>query len=386
MAYGFPNADWMTGEHDQFAASIDKFCAADVLPNSERWIGQGDVDRDFWMKGGTAGLLGASVDEEYGSVGAPRSFEALATYSYFRSGDSSWGFPIQNIVIHYVAQYGTEEQKQRWLPGLVSGEIVAALGMTEPGTGSDVKAIATTALADGDDYVINGSKTFITNGAQADVVCLACKTDPSAGYKGISLLMVDLGDLGGFSRGEPLKKIGMKGNGTSELFFNDCRVPRASLLGSGEGQGFYQMMKQLPWERLGVALQALGVIDFAIEETLKYTKERKAFGKRIFDFQNTRFKLAEASTHAEVLRSFLADCIGRLDRGELDATAASMAKWWSTQLQNDVVDECVQLFGGYGFMHEYPVARLYGDSRVQKIYAGTNEIMKELIARSMDDD
>jgi len=315
----------------------------------------------------------------------PRSFEALATYSYYRCGDSALGFPIQNIVIHYVDQYGTEEQKQRWLPGLTSGDLVGALGMTEPGTGSDVQAISTTAIADGNEYVINGSKTFITNGAQADLICLACKTDREAGHKGVSLVFVETADLEGFKRGEPLKKIGVKANGTSELFFDNCRVPLTNLLGLEEGKGFYQMMWQLPWERLGIALQALGVIDFVIEETLKYTKERKAFGKRIYDFQNTRFKLAEAKTKAEVLRSFLADCTGRLDEGKLDAETASMAKWWGSQIQNDIVDECLQLFGGYGFMEEYPVGRLYGDSRVQMIYGGTNEIMKELIARSLDD-
>jgi alkylation response protein AidB-like acyl-CoA dehydrogenase len=380
----FPNAHWMTEDHLMFEDMISRFYADEVTPNAERWIENGQVDRDFWRKAGEMGLIGAATPEAYGGSGGDRTFEASMIYQYFRTGDSCWGISIQSIVMHYVLEYGNEEQKQKWVPGMVSGDLVGALGMTEPSTGSDLKAIRTTATRDGDHYVINGSKTFITNGVQSDVICLACKTDKDAGSKGVSLIMVEVDGLEGFQKGEPLKKIGLKGNDTCELFFDNCRVPVSNLLGEQEGQGFYQMMKQLPWERLAIAIGAIAVIDFAIDETVKYTQERKAFGQRIFDFQNTKFKLAELKTQAEVLRSFTADCLGRLVKGELDTATASMAKWWGSQVQNEVVDECVQLFGGYGFMAEYPVARLYGDSRIQKIYGGTNEIMKDLIARSLD--
>ncbi len=385
MSYGFANAEWMTEEHRLFEDSVGRFFADEVTPNIERWYKAGQVDRGFWNKAGDAGILGASIGEAHGGAEAPRSFDAVSLYQHSRTGDCSWGFGIQSIVTHYVERYGTDEQKERWLPGLASGEIVSALAMTEPGTGSDVQGIKTSAEADGNHYKINGSKTFITNGQQANLICLAAKTDKKEGSKGESLIMVETDEADGFRRGQALDKIGMKGQDTSELFFDDCRVPQTNLLGLEEGQGFYQLMRQLPWERLLIGITALGAVDFAIDETLKYVKERRAFGKRIYDFQNTRFKMAEVKTKAEVLRSFIGDCVGRLDRGELDASTASMAKWWGSQIQNEVVDECVQLFGGYGFMAEYPVARLYADSRVQKIYGGTNEIMKELIARSMDE-
>lgn len=384
MSTGFEHTEWMSEEHRMFENAVSKFYADTITPNSEKWYKEGQIDRDFWNKAGEAGILGASISEEYGGSGAPRSFDAVSIYQYGRTGDSSWGFSIQNYVMHYLAIYGTDEQKEKWLPGLSSGDLVAALAMTEPGTGSDVQAIKTNAVADGNQYRINGSKTFITNGQQANLICLACKTDKGAGHKGVSLIMVETDDLEGFRRGQPLQKIGMKGNDTSELFFDDCKVPRFNLLGTEEGKGFYQLMEQLPWERLSIGVIALGAIDFAIEQTVAYTQDRKAFGKRIIDFQNTRFKLAEAKTKAEVLRSFIADCVARLDAGTLTASDASMAKWWGTQVQNEVVDECLQLFGGYGFMSEYPIGRLYCDSRVQKIYGGTNEVMKELIARTLD--
>lgn len=383
MSYGFLNAAWLTEEHRLFEDSVTRFYDDEVTPHSERWYKTGHVDRDFWNKAGDAGILGATISEAYGGAETPRSFDAVNLYAYARTGDTSWGFSIQNFVTHYIENYGTADQKQRWLPKMATGEIVAALAMTEPGTGSDVQSIKTTALADGNEYSVNGSKTFITNGQQANLICLACKTIKDPGHKGVSLLIVETDDLEGFRRGKPLEKIGLKGNDTSELFFDDCRVPMTNLLGLEEGRGFYQLMEQLPWERLSVAVMALGAVDFCLEETLKYTKERSAFGKTVFDFQNTRFKLAEIKTKAEVLRSFLADCVAKLDAGTLDAATASMAKWWGSQVQNEVADECVQLFGGYGFMSEYPVARMYADARVQKIYGGTNEIMKELIARSL---
>jgi alkylation response protein AidB-like acyl-CoA dehydrogenase len=343
------------------------------------------VDRDFWLKAGEAGIMAGAVPEEYGGVGGGISFDAITAYEQARKGDIGWGYGIQSIVTHYVTAYGTDAQKERWLPKLTSGEMVAAIAMTEPGTGSDLKSVRTTATKDGNGYLINGSKIFITNGQNADLVIVVAKTDKDAGAKGVSLIAVETADAEGYSRGRNLKKMGMKGNDTSELFFEDVKVPADNLLGHDEGQGFYQLMKQLPWERLVIAITALGSIDFALEETLRYVKERKAFGNRIMDFQNTRFKLAECKTKAEVLRSFINDCIARLEVGELDAATASMAKYWGTEVQNEVMNECVQLHGGYGYMQEYPISRMYTDARVQMIYGGTNEIMKELIARSLDD-
>ena len=280
--------------------------------------------------------------------------------------------------------YGSDEQKQRWLPDLVAGRRVAAIAMTEPGCGSDLQAVSTTATKDGNQYRINGAKTFITNGQTADLIVVVAKTDPSAGARGVSLILVETEDAAGFRRGRNLEKLGMKANDTSELFFDDVKVPLTNLLGQDEGQGFYQLMKQLPWERLVIAIAALGAIDFALSETIAYVQGRRAFGKRVMDFQNTRFKLAEMKTKAEVLRAFVNDCIARAEAGTLDAATASMAKYWGSETQNEVMHECLQLFGGYGFMMEYPIARLYTDARVQMIYGGTNEIMKELIARSLD--
>lgn len=329
--------------------------------------------------------MAGAIPEEYGGVGGGISFDAITAYEQARKGDIGWGYGIQSIVTHYVTAYGTDAQKERWLPKLTSGEMVAAIAMTEPGTGSDLKSVRTTATKDGNGYLINGSKIFITNGQNADLVIVVAKTDKDAGAKGVSLIAVETADAEGYSRGRNLKKMGMKGNDTSELFFEDVKVPADNLLGHEEGQGFYQLMKQLPWERLVIAITALGSIDFALEETLRYVKERKAFGNRIMDFQNTRFKLAECKTKAEVLRSFINDCIARLELGELDAATASMAKYWGTEVQNEVMNECVQLHGGYGYMQEYPISRMYTDARVQMIYGGTNEIMKELIARSLDD-
>ena len=287
-------------------------------------------------------------------------------------------------MIHYIETYGTHAQKERWLPSLIAGEKVGALAMTEPDTGSDVKAIKTRAIRTGDHYVMNGSKIFITNGHSADIIVVACKTDPSAGAKGVSLVVLETEDAAGFRRGRNLEKLGMKGNDTAELFFEDVKIPVENLLGPDEGKGFGQMMTQLPWERLAVSIMALGAIDLALEETTRYVQERKAFGQRVMDYQNTRFKLAEVKTKAELLRSFVNDAIARAVNDDLDATMASMVKYWSTETQNWVMHECLQLFGGYGYMKEYQITRLYADARVQMIYGGTNEIMKELIARSID--
>lgn len=378
------SASWVTEEHRMFAEMADRFMQDELVPNEERWNDQGMVDRAFWQKAGEMGLMAGSIAEEHGGVGGDLGFDAVTLYAQSSHGNCGWGYPIQSIVIHYLMAYGSEEQKQKWLPKLASGEMVGALAMTEPGTGSDVQAIRTTADKDGNSYRLNGSKIFITNGQSADLILVAAKTDKSQGSKGVSLIAVETEGADGFRKGRNLKKLGMKANDTAELYFEDVKVPMTNLVGPEEGQGFYQMMKQLPWERLTIALIALGSIDFAIAETVRYTQERKAFGQRVMDFQNTRFKLAECKTKAEVLRSFLNDCLAQLQAGTLDAATASMAKYWGSEIQNEIMGECLQLFGGYGFMMEYPIARLYADARVQTIYGGTNEIMKELIARSLD--
>ena len=375
---------WYSEEHRLYTESVRKFFADQLAPNIQRWIDAGIVDRDFWVKAGEAGILGAAIEEAYGGAGAGISFDAITIYEQARCSDSGWGFGIQSIVIHYIRAYGTEDQKARWLPKLATGEMVAALAMTEPGGGSDVQSVRTSATKTGNEYLITGSKTFITNGQTANLICLAAKTDKDAGASGVSLIMVETDNLDGFRRGKNLSKLGLKAQDTTELFFGEARVPKNNLLGIQEGQGFYQLMNQLPWERLLIGITALGAIDFALEETTRYVRERKAFGTRVMDFQNTRFKLAEMKTKAEVTRSFLNDGIQNLDAGILDASTASMAKWWGSQTQCEIMDECVQLHGGYGYMMEYPITRLYADARVQKIYGGTNEIMKELIARSLD--
>ena len=375
---------WAVDEHKMFADSTRRLFDAEMAPKIEKWAEQGIVDRDFWKTVGQQGVMGGSIAEEYGGFGGGIGFDAITVYEQGRTGDTGWGNGIQSIVIHYLNAYGSEEQKKKWLPKLVSGDSVAAIAMTEPGTGSDLQNVQTYAEKDGNHYKINGSKIFITNGHTADLVVIVAKTDRNAGAKGVSLIVLETEGAEGFRRGRNLKKLGMKGSDTAELFFEDVRVPTANLLGPEEGQGFYQLMKQLPWERLMIGITALGFIDFAIDETVKYVQDRKAFGSRIMDFQNTRFKLAECKTKAELLRSFVNDGLARLEAGELDAATASMAKWWGSQTQNEVMHECLQLHGGYGFMMEYPIALLYADSRVQMIYGGTNEIMKELIARSLD--
>ena len=379
-----PSSSWASEEHHLFSDSVQKFYEHEMVPNVENWNERGIVDRDFWLKAGAAGIMGGSVAEEYGGSGGDMGFDSVALYEQSRAGDGSWGYGIQSIVIHYITAYGSPEQKANWLPKLVSGEKIGALAMTEPGAGSDVQSIKTSAQKDGNQYTINGSKIFITNGQSADLVIVTSKTDKDAGAKGVSLIMVDTSKVDGFRRGKNLKKLGLKGNDTSELFFENVKVPLTNLIGEEEGQGFYQLMKQLPWERLLIGITALGAIDYALDQTVNYVQQRNAFGKRIMDFQNTRFKLAEVKTKAEILRSFVNDCISRLKENKLDAATASMAKWWGSQVQNEVMDECLQLHGGYGFMMEYPIARMYADARVQSIYGGTNEIMKELIARSID--
>ena len=384
MSLYTPFNKWVTDEHKLFTDSVQKFYGDEMIPNIEDWVNKGVVSKTFWEKAGYAGIMSGSVSEDYGGVGGDMGFDSITVYEQSKTGDSSWGYGIQSIVIHYLNEYGTNEQKSEWLPKLIEGKSIASLAMTEPGAGSDLQAIKTTAKKDGNQYTLNGSKIFITNGGSADLIVVAAKTDQSAGAKGISLVLLDTKNAEGFSRGKPLKKLGLKGNDTAELFFDNVKIPLTNLIGNEEGQGFYQMMSQLPWERLLIGITALGAIDFALQETIKYVQDRKAFGKRIMDLQNTRFKLAEAKTKAEVFRSFVNECIARLIKGKLDAATASMAKYWGSQIQNEIMDECLQLHGGYGYILDYPISRMYADARVQKIYGGSNEIMKELIARSID--
>jgi acyl-CoA dehydrogenase len=374
---------WMDDELSVLKDAVRQFYTEEFSPNEEKWKSQGMVDRDAWYKAGEMGILCPSVPEEYGGAGGTFAHETIIADELCRAGVSSFGSGIHSIVSHYVLAFCTEEQKKLWLGQMLAGERIGAIAMTEPGAGSDLQGVTTTATRDGDSYVINGSKTFITNGYLADLIIVVVKTDKTKGSKGTSLIMLETTDLDGFSRGNPLKKIGMNGCDTTELFFDNVRVPAENLIGSEEGQGFAQLMQQLPFERLLLAVSAVSCMEFAVEETVKYVKERKAFGKTLMDFQNTRFKLAECETEARIARVFLDHCIESLMEGKLDSTTASMAKWWCSQKQCDIVDECLQLFGGYGYMMEYPIANLYVDSRVQKIYGGTNEIMKEMIARSL---
>ena len=375
---------WMNEDTQAFSETVQRFLAEEFQPNRDQWKADGHVPRAFWKQAGDLGILGATVPEAHGGLGLSYPFDVVTILEQARIGDSGWGFSVHNIATHYITAYGTEEQRARWLPQLASGDMVAAIAMTEPGTGSDLQAVKTTAIADGNEYCINGSKTFITNGASADLILLVAKTDPGSRSKGVSLMVVETEGLEGFSVGRKLDKMGMRRNDTAELNFTDARIPRTHLLGDAEGQGFYQLMKQLPWERLILGYGALGASECALKVTLDYVRERKAFGQRIMDFQNTRFKLAEAATKIEVMAAFLDQCLSELEAGTLTAEKAAMAKWWSSQAQCEIVDECLQLHGGYGYMNEYLIAELYADARVQKIYGGTNEIMKELIARGMD--
>ncbi|WP_127114578.1 acyl-CoA dehydrogenase family protein [Shimia sediminis] len=381
-----PTHLWMQEEHHAFGDSVRRFFEDEFQPHRDQWKDDGHVPKSFWEKSAEIGILGATVPEEYGGLGLSRHFDAVTFLEQAKIGDSGWGFSVHNIATHYVTGFGTEQQKQKWLPKLASGEMVAAIAMTEPGTGSDLQAVKTTAIKDGNEYLINGSKTFITNGGSADLIVLVAKTDPTSRSKGVSLIMIETEGLDGFSVGRKLDKMGMKRNDTAELSFQDVRVPQTNLLGDEEGQGFYQLMKQLPWERLILGYSALGAAQCALDTTLDYVRERKAFGQRIMDFQNSRFKLAEAATKIELLAAFLDQCLAELDQGLLTPEKAAMAKWWGTQAQCDIIDECLQLHGGYGYMNEYLISELYTDARVQKIYGGTNEIMKELIARSLDKD
>jgi acyl-CoA dehydrogenase len=375
---------WMNDDLAIFRTSARQFLRAEFLPHEDRWRAQHHVDREAWLAAGSAGFLLADVPDADGGGGGTTAYTAVFLEELGYAGITSFGCAVQDIVAHYVLAYGTEAQRRRWLPRMASGELVGAIAMTEPGAGSDLQGIKTTARRDGDTYVIDGSKTFITNGWHAGLVCLAAKTDPSQrGARGISLIMVETRDLPGYRVGRTLEKIGQHGQDTCELFFDGVRVPAANLLGPAEGQGFAQMMEQLPYERLLVAISAVAAMELAVDITTKYAKERKLFGGTLMDLQHTRFVLAECRTEAHIGRVFLDSCIERLMAGALDTATASMAKWWLTDKQCQIADACLQLHGGYGYMAEYPIARIWADSRVQRIYAGANEIMKELVARAL---
>lgn len=377
---------WMDEELIMFDDSVGRFLADCAGPERlARWREDGIVERAAWDEMAAAGMLGVSVADKYGGAGGDFRHEAVLIRRLGLAGAEGWGVPLHNaICAPYIEKYGTEEQRERWLPKIVSGEFVTAIAMTEPGAGSDLQAIRTSARLSGNGYAINGQKTFITNGQHADLVIVVAKTDPEAGSKGISLIVVETKGADGFRRGRNLDKIGLEMGDTSELFFDDVKVPVDNLIGGEAGQGLYQLMKELPKERLIIALESLAIIESALTHTLDYVRDRKAFGKRILDFQNTQFKLAECKTEATIARSFCDDCVERYLKGELDAATASMAKYWVSECAQRVVDECLQLFGGYGYMNEYPIAQMYKDVRVKRIYGGTTEIMKLLIARTLE--
>ena len=370
-------------EHESFRQTVRSFIDKEVTPYHEQWEKDGVVDRSVWTKAGELGLLCFDVDEQYGGAGVKDfRYNLVMAEELTRAGANGPGFLVHtDIIVPYISSLGTEEQKQRWLPGLVSGELISAIAMTEPGAGSDLQGIRTHAVDKGDHYVLNGSKTFISNGILADLVIVVAKTDPEAGHKGVSLLVVERG-MDGFERGRNLDKMGLKAQDTSELFFDNVVVPKENLLGE-EGSGFISLMVNLPQERLSIAMIAAAACEHIVDLSLAYAKEREAFGKPIGKFQHNRFLIAEMATEAHIARVFVDDCVRKHNEGKLDAKLASMAKWWTTELQTKLVDRAVQLHGGYGYMMEYPVARAYVDSRIQTIYGGTTEIQKEIIGRSL---
>ncbi|MFF5226727.1 acyl-CoA dehydrogenase family protein [Dactylosporangium sp. NPDC000521] len=370
-------------EHEAFRELCKAFLAREAVPHNDEWDKAGIVDREIWRKAGAAGLLGMDVDEKHGGGGQKDfRFNAVLVEEIVAAGASGLGFGLHNdVVAPYLTDLATEEQQKRWLPGFCSGDIVTAIAMSEPGAGSDLAGVRTSAVRDGDEWVLNGQKTFITNGELADLVIVVAKTDPSLGAHGISLFVVESGTPG-FTRGRRLEKVGLKANDTAELFFDNCRIPADHLLGQ-ENSGFYHLMANLPRERLGIAVAAVASAEQVLAITLDYAKTRQAFGKPIGSFQHNRFVLAELDTEVTIARTFLNQCIAEQNAGRLTVADAAKAKWWTTELQNKVADRCVQLHGGYGFMMEYPVAKAWLNSRVQTIYGGTTEIMKEIIGRSL---
>jgi len=370
-------------EHEDFRQSVRAFLEKEVVPHHAQWEEDGQVSREVWRRAGEAGLLCFDVDERYGGAGVKDfRYNMVVAEEMCRAGASGPGFPVHtDIIVPYISQLGTDEQKRRWLPGLARGELIAAIAMTEPGAGSDLQGIRTTAVDRGDHYVLNGAKTFISNGILADVVIVVCRTNPDGGHQGISLLVVERG-MEGFDRGRNLDKVGMKAQDTAELFFDDVRVPKENLLGE-EGSGFVSLMLNLPQERISIATMAVAAVERMLELSLEYAKTREAFGRPIGTFQHNRFLIAEMATEAHIARVFVNDCVVRLNEGRVDTALASMAKWWTTELQKRTTDAAVQLHGGYGYMLEYPVAKAFLDGRVQTIYGGTTEIQKEIIGRSL---
>ncbi len=381
---GIRAPEWETEDVAMLKDMATKWLEAEISPRYEEFEKNEIVDKASWLKAGEAGLLCPSVPEEYGGSGGTYAHETAIIEAISHVGVDGFGIGLHNaIVAPYILHYGSEEQKQKWLPRMATGELIGAIAMTEPGAGSDLQGIKTSARRDGNHYVINGSKTFITNGQNANLIIVVTKTNPAAGAKGTSLIVVETDDADGFERGRNLDKVGLKANDTSELFFNDVRVPTSNLLGHDEGLGFIQLMQQLPQERLMIGAGAIAMIERALALTIDYVKERKAFGQPVLSFQNTQFKLAEAKTEATIARTFYNHCVAEHLEGRLSPELASMVKYWLSDLQNKIVDECLQLHGGYGYMNEYPIARMFRDARVQRIYGGTNEIMKLLIARSL---
>jgi alkylation response protein AidB-like acyl-CoA dehydrogenase len=373
-------------DHDAFRASVRTFVDKEIVPHVDAWSAAGIVPRELFTAAGRQGFLGMDVPERYGGGGVRDfRFNAVLGEELLRTPDAGAGLGLSlhnDICLPYFLTYCTDEQKERWLPGIVSGELVTAIGMTEPGIGSDLASMATTAIRDGDSYVVNGAKTFITNGINADLVVTAVKTDPTQRHRGISLLVLERG-MPGFTRGRNLDKLGQHAQDTAELFFSDVRVPVSNLLGPEEGEGFRQLVANLPQERLSIAISAVAASRTALDLTLAYVTERKAFGQAVGSFQHSRFVLAEIATEVDVAQHYVDDCVRALNAGELTAVDAAKAKWWTTELQGRVVDRCVQLHGGYGYMNEYPIARAFADARVTRIYGGTTEIMKEVVGRDL---
>ena len=372
---------WMDEQIEAFRDQVRRYIAAELAPKLDGWRRQGYIPREVWRPFGALGFLLPELDEAWGGAGANLAYQLVVQDELARA-EMPANTAVHTIAAHYILAYGTEAQKQRWLPRLASGELLAGIAMTEPGCGSDLKSMRTRARKEGDRYVIDGAKTFITNGFSANLLVVAVRTG-EAGSRGVSLMVLETENLPGFSVGRRLEKLGQHASDTAELAFQGAFVPEGHLLGGVEGQGFKQLMSQLPYERMLLAVPAAATIERAVELTVEYTQQRQAFGQPVASFQNTRFKLAECATLAHVVRSFVNDCVQRLLDQTLDDEAAYMAKWWTTEQQCKVMDECLQLFGGYGYMAEYPIARMYADARVQKIYGGTNEIMKDLIARRL---
>jgi acyl-CoA dehydrogenase len=374
---------WLDADLISYRDTAARFVETEMLPADEAARERGHVGHELWQRAGEIGLLCSDIPEQYGGAGGDFRHEAVFYDQMARHGLTGMSPSVHSIVAHYLLNHGTEEQKQRYLPRMARGELVGAIAMTEPGTGSDLQAVRTRAERRGGHYVINGSKTFITNGYLSGLVLVVAKTDPAQGARGISILIVETEGAQGYRVGRVLDKIGLKAQDTSELFFDDVVVPAENLLGGVEGQGFYQLMSDLPYERTIIGVLASGAMEGAYEATLSYVRERKAFGQAIADFQNTRFKLAEIATTIKVARAFVDRCVEQLVAGTLDTATASMVKLWTSEQQGKVIDECLQLHGGYGYMNEYLIARMYTDARIQRIYGGANEIMKEVIARAL---